>query len=447
MDSLLATDKVYTILELNSTVREAIKNQFPNYIWVCGEIQGLRQQRDKKHTYFELVQKNPQEDSILAKVKVALFAGKKFLIQRRIQEAKNSFELKNDIEVKFLCEVSLHPPTGQYSLIVIDIDTAYTLGKVAQNRLKIIEDLRKRGLLDKNKLQVIPALPLNIGLITAYDSAAYHDFINELKTSGYSFKVLAVNCHMQGKLVEKDVVRALNFFNELTSDEVDLIVITRGGGSIADLSYFDNKKIAEGIANSRFAVISAIGHQIDTTIVDMAAHAFYKTPTKAGQFLAERISNFEDKLDTLEERILKRQKDLISDQLLKLQNLTVQIESSALRWFSLQHQELLGKKINILNAAKTVLIQKKKNLNISFDILNSTLKNIFVNSKDNLKHLEARIKILDPKNILKRGYSITLKGGKPIKYIDDVWENDCIETILYKGSVISKVVKKEKKHE
>jgi len=447
MDSLLATDKVYTISELNSTVRDVIKNQFPDYIWVCGEIQGLRPQRDKRHTYFELVQKNPQEDSILAKVKVALFAGKKFIIQKRIQEAKNSFELKNDIEVKFLCEVSLHPPTGQYSLIVIDIDTAYTLGKVAQNRLKIIEDLRKRGLLDKNKLQAIPVLPLNIGLITAYDSAAYHDFINELKTSSYSFKVLAVNCHMQGKLVEKDIARALNSFNKLARDELDLIVITRGGGSIADLSHFDNKKIAEGVANSRFAVISAIGHQINTTIVDMVVHSFYKTPTKAGQFLVERISNFENELDTLEERILRRQRDLISDQLLKLQNLTVQIESTALRYFSLQHQELLAKKINILNAAKTVLIQKRKDIVVSSDILNSTLKNIFVNSRDSLKHLEAKVKILDPKNTLKRGYSITLRGKKSVKSIEDVLDGDCLETILYEGSIMSKVVKKEKKYE
>jgi len=283
MDSFLNDQKVYTVLELNTTVRSVIKDKFPEQIWVCGEIQGLRPDRSKRHTYFELVQKGSQNEGIVAKVKVALFAGRRPLIERRIQEAKGAFEFKNDIEVKFLCEVSLHAPTGQYSIVVVDIDTVYTLGKVAQNRLKIIEELKSKGLLEKNKLLPIPLLPLKLGLITAYDSAAYHDFTNELSLSGFSFEVLAVNCHMQGKLVEADVLRALDYFNSLSPSELDVVIITRGGGSIADLSYFDNKKIAESIAALNFPLISAIGHQINTTITDMVAHSFHKTPTKAAQ--------------------------------------------------------------------------------------------------------------------------------------------------------------------
>jgi exonuclease VII large subunit len=146
MENLLKTEKTYSILELNNTVRNLIKGHFTSYIWVCGEIQGLRPERNKKHTYFELVQKHPHHSEIIAKIKVALFASRKPAIFKRIAEAQGSFDLKNDIEVRFLCEVSLHPPTGQYSLIVIDIDPVYTLGKVAQNRLRIIEELKKEGL-------------------------------------------------------------------------------------------------------------------------------------------------------------------------------------------------------------------------------------------------------------------------------------------------------------
>jgi len=289
MDDFLKIEKVFTVLEINTIVKGLIREAFPETIWVCGEIQGLRPDRNKRHTYFELVQKQAEGDGIVAKVKVALFAGRKPLIQRRINETEGGFELKNDIEVKFLCEVSLHPPTGQYSLVVVDIDTVYTLGKVAQNRLKVIEDLKMRGLLEKNKLTCFPLLPLRVGLVTAYDSAAYHDFINELKNSSYSFKVLVQNCHMQGKLVEGDVVKALCFFNNLSSKKLDVIVITRGGGSTADLAYFDNKKIAESIAGSNLPIISAIGHQINTTITDMVSHTFCITPTKAAGVLVERI--------------------------------------------------------------------------------------------------------------------------------------------------------------
>ena len=114
MEELLKAKKVYTVLEINNIVRDILKKEFPAYIWVCGEIQGLRPKVDKKHTYFELIQKHPKEDIIIAKVKVALFANRKPFIHKRIKDTNGAFELKNDIEVKFLCEVSLHPPTGQY---------------------------------------------------------------------------------------------------------------------------------------------------------------------------------------------------------------------------------------------------------------------------------------------------------------------------------------------
>ena len=444
MNNFLGTDKVYTVLELNTTVRELIQEAFPQTIWVCGEIQGLRPDRNKRHTYFELVQKQAKGDGIVAKVKVALFAGRKPFVQKRIEETKGGFELKNDIEVKFLCEVSLHPPTGQYSLIVVDIDTVYTLGKVAQNRLKIIEDLKTRGLLEKNKLQPLPILPLRVGLITAYDSAAYHDFVNELKNSKYSFKILVQNCHMQGKSVEGDVVRALRFFNNLPSKKLDVIVITRGGGSTADLAYFDNKRIAESIADSSFPIIAAIGHQINTTITDMVSHTFCITPTKAAGVLVERIREVAENLDYLEEEIIRRSENFVSDQKTKLQSLAAKTESLSSRYFRVHQEELSGKRHNILSALKVALTQSKESLSRGSDALSSSLRTIFKNSRDHLKYLDGKVRILDPQNTLRRGYSITLKGERAVKSINDLKERDLIKTILYQGSVISEVKKKEK---
>jgi len=437
-------ERVFTVLELNTVVRELVQTAFPQSIWVCGEIQGLRPDRGKRHTYFELVQKADTADSIVAKVKMALFANRKPLIEKRISQAKGDFQLKNDIEVKLLCEVSLHPPTGQYSLVVVDIDTVYTLGKVAQNRLKIIEDLKVRGLLEKNKRQRFPLLPLRVGLVTAYDSAAYHDFINELKNSKYSFKVLVRNCHMQGKSVEADVVKALGFFNDLSSKKLDLIVITRGGGSTADLAYFDNKKIAESIAESNFPIISAIGHQINTTITDMVSHTFCITPTKAAGFLVERIREAAENLDYLEEEIIRKSEELISSKKTQLQSLAAKTEALASRYFRVHQAELLDKKHNILSALKIALTQNKEFFKRSLDSLNSSLDKMFDNSRNRLKYLDGKIKILDPGNTLKRGYSITLKEGRAVKSINDLKESDLIKTIFYQGSIISEVKKKEK---
>ena len=440
MNNSLGTDKVYTVLELNTTVRELIQEAFPQTIWVCGEIQGLRQ---GTHTYFDLVQKEAEADNIIAKAKIALFVNRKPRVESRIRKTEGGFQLKNDIEVKLLCEVRFHPLYG-YSLMVIDIDTVYTLGKVAQNRLKIIEDLKRRGLLEKNKLRPFPTLSLRVGLITAYDCAAYHDFINELKNSKYSFKVLVQNCHMQGKSVEGDVVRALRFFNNLSSKDLDVIVITRGGGSTADLAYFDNKRIAESIADSSFPIIAAIGHQINTTITDMVSHTFCITPTKAAGVLVERIREAAENLDYLEEEIVKRSENFISDQKTKLQSLAAKTESLSSRYFRVHQEELLGKKHNILSALKVALTQSKEVLKGSSDVLSSSLRKIFKNSRDHLKYLDGKVRILDPQNTLRRGYSITLKGERAVKSINDLKERDLIKTILYQGSVISEVKKKEK---
>src|SRR4029077_13028465 len=127
-------------------------------------------------------------------------------------------------------------------------------------------------------------------LITSYDSAAYHDFISELKRSGCAFKIFMVNSIMQGKNTEGSIIKALKVLEDI--GEMDVIVITRGGGSIAELSCFDSEKIALAIALSGIPVLSGIGHEINTTVADLAAHTFAKTPTAIAKFLVERLKEF-----------------------------------------------------------------------------------------------------------------------------------------------------------
>ncbi len=443
----LNNEKIYTVLELNTIVRTVIKREFPQYIWVCGEIQGLRPERSKKHTYFELVQKHTEKDEIIAKIKVALFGFRKPVIQKRIKEAQGAFELKNDIEVKFLCEVSLHPPTGQYSLVVIDVDPIYTLGKIAQSRQKIIEELRKKGLLERNKLIPIPSVPLRIGLITAFDSAAYHDFINEIKACGYGFRVLSYNCHMQGKAVEADVIAALRYFNTLGRDKLDIIVITRGGGSTADLSFFDNKKIAQEIALGNYPVVSAIGHQIDTTITDIVANTFCKTPTKAAQFLIDKVRVFLEELDNIGQMISQVSQDLLRDKKNNLQSQAMKLDSSSIRYFRFHRENLLEKQHNMLSLAKRLSRDERKILDNIFDNLKSALAVTLKSVSSNLRYLDEKISILSPRNTLKRGYSITLKGKKAVKSIDQLKPGDKIKSVFYQGAVTSKVENKEESNE
>ena len=252
------SDEFLTVSELNHFIRDVLNSGFPKSLWICGEIQGYDRGKDKKHVFFELCEKDPVTREINARIWLVIFAQARPRIEAILKQAENAFELKDDIEVKFLCKVDFYPGHGQVRLIVEGIDPVHTLGKIAQDRQRLIALLKQKGLLDKNKQLALPVVTLNVGLITSYDSAAYHDFISELKRSGYSFRIFVANSIMQGKNTEASVVKALKTLEGI--NDLDVIVITRGGGSIAELSSFDSEKIAMAIAELSLPVLSGIGH-------------------------------------------------------------------------------------------------------------------------------------------------------------------------------------------
>ncbi len=437
--SNLRTEKVYSVLELNSIVRKLIHSEFPEYVWVYGEIKDLRISKNKKHIYFDLIQKHPQADEIIARVSAAIFESRKAAIFKKIEDTKGAFQLKNDIEVKFLCEVDLYPKTGQYNLIVVDIDPVYTLGKFAQNRERIIAALRQMGLLERNKLIRIPLLPLNIGLVTALGSAAYHDFINELKISNYGFKIFVYDAHMQGKNVETDIVEALKYFNAFGTDELDVIVITRGGGSTADLSWFDNKNIAYSIAHSQFPVITALGHQINISVTDLVAHTALKTPTKAAQFLVEKVRQSLEEVTSIGEHICHHAEALLDESRRLLETGTYKISSLVGRYFQDHREQLVRNRSLIMNNALHILQRFKRTKDEELKFLKRVVQEFLKARRENISHIEDKVKYLDPQRVLKRGYSISYKNSKIIRSSKELARGDKITTVFFKGKAVSSV--------
>jgi len=290
-----------TVSQLNNLIQNAIQASFPQPIWLCGEIQGYNRNRSKNHIFFELVEKDPNSKNIIAKIGLVLFAGRKGHINDILKKSENAFQLKDDIEVKFACSIDFYPPHGAVRLIIESIDPTYTLGRFAQEKQKLIALLTKNGVLEKNKQCELPLVPMRIGLITSDDSAAFNDFYSELQKSDFGFQLHLRNALMQGKSTEGDICNAIDELSRMKG--LDVIVITRGGGSIADLSCFDSKLISEKIADCPLAVLSGIGHEINISITDMAAHTYAKTPTAIAQFLVDRVETFLGDLDIKLEQI------------------------------------------------------------------------------------------------------------------------------------------------
>jgi exodeoxyribonuclease VII large subunit len=444
MKMLIDKETALSVSELNNLIKDVVNMGFPNAVWVCGEIQGFDRNRDKKHIFFDLCEKNTISQDIVARIGLVLFSSRKPFLDDVLKETQNAFELKDDIEVKFLCRVDFYPPHGALRLVVESIDPIYTLGKIAQEKQKLIALLKQRGTLDKNKALLFPLVPLNIGVITAYDSAAYNDFIAELRASGFAFKVFCRKTIMQGKNTPPDVCRAIAQLNR--REDLDAIVITRGGGSIADLSCFDNEMIAEAIAQSDLPVLSGIGHEINITITDLAAHTYQKTPTAIAQFLVAAVKSFMTGMEERVVQIMDRTQDIVGDQKKSLHNRAFDLHRHTTVFLKSHHQSLD-------RCLETIKRQPFKRLKDDTGILRNLKETLFKAAKARLrdwdekcKHYQRIVDIADPKNILRRGFSITRTAdGRVVRKVKDVETKDLIITQLVDGKIRSQVggVKKE----
>lgn len=426
------------VSELNRFIKDVLNAGFPQPVWVCGEIQQYDRNKSKKHIFFELVEKDSRSDEILARVGLVIFANRKAAIGQILAQSENAFALKDDIEVKFRCTVDFYPPHGAVRLIVEEIDPTYTLGKLAQEKQKLIAALKEKGVLDKNKQLPLPLVPLAIGLITSDDSAAYNDFISELRKSGYGFKVYLRNTLMQGKNAPKDVCRAIAELRRI--DGLEAIIITRGGGSLAELSCFDSALIAEAVAACPVPILSGIGHEINITVTDMAAHTCAKTPTAIAQYLVTRVAEFLSGLDEQLERVIHEAQTTLADHKQRLKDLAAGLQQGTMLFFK-DHQEQLIRFRELLKHKPVVLLNDRKNaLTVQDDRLKRATRTLLIQKHDQLKAYKRIIEIAHPVNTMKRGFSITRnKTGKVVKSIKDVVSREEIKTELMDGSLDSRV--------
>ncbi len=432
------SDEFLTVSELNHFIRDVLNSGFPNSVWVCGEIQGYDRGKDKKHVFFELCEKDNVTRDITARIGLVIFAQARPKIEAILKKAENAFELKDDIEVKFLCKVDFYPGHGQVRLIVESIDPIHTLGKIAQDRQRLIALLKQKGVLDKNKQLGLPDLILNVGLITSYDSAAYHDFISELKRSGYGFKIYLINSIMQGKNTEGSIIKALAALEK--AGEIDAIVITRGGGSIAELSCFDSEKIAMAIAQSNIPILSGIGHEINTTVTDLAAHTFAKTPTAIAKFLVDRLNAALENVDQRQTRIMELLRRMINDRRRWLKDVSVSLQTRTVGSITSRHKRLAG----ISEALKRAPAERFRDSYRSLSDHQAHLKKIIdlrlQNSRVKINNYQKLAQMADPKNTLKRGFSITRsQEGQLIRSIKDAKQIKVITTELADGIINSTI--------
>jgi exodeoxyribonuclease VII large subunit len=449
-------DTTYSVVELNSLVREAIRRAHPDELWVKGEVQNLRTRNG--HTYFKLVEKAGRGDRIQGRLDVALFSDDAPKVRKALKEVPGA-TLGDDVEVRIRGRVRVHPPTGQYQLVMTGIDPVFTVGRLAANREQVLRVLSSEGLLGVNGALELAPVPLRVGLITSGGSAAYHDFTDELLRSPYSWRVVLVDVAVQSAGAPQRIKWALGRLAQL---ELDVVVLARGGGSRADLAPFDTELVARAIAAMEVPVFTGVGHEVDRSVADEVAHTARKTPTACAQELVHRVDDFVGALDHASQRVAARarQRMAVADRELDeaarraLRSTTSAIlrEQSRLDRAHGRLDELARRRTVDLGAQLDTCARRVGELGRRATrdrraVLVTRERDLVTHAQHHLERAgmrlgrsEAVVRALDPRRVLERGYSITRDAdGRVLRAADMVAAGATVETELASGRVTSRV--------
>ena len=479
-------EKHITLKELNTYIKEAMQLSFPESIWIIAEIGELKVNY-AGHCYIDLVEKDENSNEILARSKATIWSWQ-FRFIKPYFETTTGQTLSSGIKVLISASVEFHEVYG-ISLNIKDIDPSYTLGDMARKRQEVIMRLVDEGVMEMNKELELSEIPSRVAIISSATAAGYEDFMNQLHQNdrSYVFNTKLFPAVMQGNDAEKSIIAALDEIYQ-HENEFDVVIIIRGGGAQMDLSCFDNYNLAYYITQFPLPILTGIGHDKDESVCDMVAHTKLKTPTAVANFL---IDLFDEAADTINElkttltnkitEILENEKQRLKQAVKlfkpliksKLERTTMQLEhltqsvipavnylieyqqnkliklSSEMKsstFASLKHNEnklnqrfsSLSFFIKLKTERETLNISEKKHLLKRLAIQN------LQNEYQRIEWFEKNAQLIDPKNILKRGFSITLKNGKAVKSVTQVEKGDLLVNVFYEGKIESIVNNKNK---
>ena len=410
----------YSLLELNSLVREAIENALPMEYWVEAELSECRESRG--HCYMELIQKDELSATPIAKAQAKCWANK-WLTIRPYFERTTGQQLHIGMKVLLKVYPQFHEAYG-FSWIVTDIDPTYTLGDMARKRQEIIQKLKAEGVFDLQKELQLPVFCQHIAVISSQTAAGYGDFCNQLADNPYNFKfeTQLFPAIMQGESIGQSIIAALERIYQMQTEDLELktslfdcVVIIRGGGATSDMSGFDTLALAENVANFPIPIITGIGHDRDESVLDMVSHTRVKTPTAAAALLIDHLKAVQETIEGAQSMITHyvQQKLSIANSHLSI------ISESIPRLFSVvkTRQEA---KIDALYTRMPMLIERR-----------------LTTESHRLQLIDEKLKALDPALLLARGYSITLHNGKSVRDPQQLQPGDEIETRVEKGIIKS----------
>jgi exodeoxyribonuclease VII large subunit len=439
--------RVWLVRDLVAAVRTHLEREYSD-VWVEGEISNFRA-HDSGHHYFTLKDQDSQ-------IKAVMF---------RTQARLLRFKPDNGMQVILRGRVTVYEGRGdlQLSAEYLEPKGAGAL-QVAFEQLKA--KLQAEGLFDSGRKKPVPALPGRIGIVTSPQAAALRDILNILQRRHPKASVLIYPAQVQGEIAAAEVIAGLKYFNR--AQNVDVIVVARGGGSAEDLAAFNDEALARVVACSEIPVISAVGHETDFTIIDFVADLRAPTPSAAAGLVIRSRQEVEDLTQTLYSRLSRgvRYRLLMAKQALtraaqhgafagmlaginqrqqKLDDLTFRLEKAERRLIEQQHRRWEQASAAVRHYdARRILAGIHRDLASHTSSLTAAARAALLRQRSRLGQLEKQIAALSPVAILERGYALVFdSSGKLVKDSAQLQPGDQISARVAHGRVIARVESKD----
>ncbi len=425
---------VFSLLEVTQSIERTISNKYTNSIWVKAELLKLNHYPKSGHCYPDLVEKS--DGKVVAQIRANLWKDDYQQINKIFLETTKE-PLKDGINILFNARIKYHPVHG-LALQILDIDPNYTLGDMIREKLETIGKLKEEKIFDRNKSLKLPLLPKRIAVISVETSKGYSDFRNKIDINpfGYRFFYMLFPSLLQGDKAVNDMLKQLARIRKV-KDYFDLVAIIRGGGGDVGLNCYDNYNLAKEIALFPLPVLTGIGHSTNETVVQMVAYKNNITPTDVADYLIQQFHNFKVPLDEREKKIIEFAQQILKDQ----SDFLMTSGNSIIREFKFlldkSKKSLSDSQSSIRNNSANILKVNRTGLSQHTKMFTIQLKNLIHQKSSNLTQLENHIRMLDPTNVLKRGYSITWLNNKAILSPDEAKKGDILVTELYSGKIKS----------
>lgn len=431
--------KIFTVSELTSAIKSILEPPFRS-ISLCGEISNFKLQTSG-HLYFSLKDSGSQISAVLF----------------RASAANLTRMPKEGDQVTVQGELSLYAPRGSYQIVIRSLQFTGQ-GELLLKLHQLKEKLQKQGWFDSEKKKPLPKFPKRIGVVTSPTGAVIQDILQVLNRRFSGFHLILNPVKVQGIGSAEEIAQAIYDFN--THQLADVLIVGRGGGSIEDLWAFNEEIVAKAIFESKIPIISAVGHETDVTIADFVADMRAPTPSAAAEmaigeksnvlqflgrtqhFLHQRvvqyISQEKHRLHALQRHpLLSSPYTLLSFPIQKLDDMRDQLDSSRCRYFKEQKIRLqsISQKLELIKPSAQISTLKEQ-LKLYPNRYGSMISSLLRTKKEQLATLSAHLHSLNPKNLLKKGYSILQSAdGSLILSAQTMAPKQTFTALLYDGKV------------